>query len=158
MTKFGWVFLALFASAPALAAQDLLCVRDHTAGAPSYLLVIKNSNPDGTAIILEKNFSVFRSAWQVDYSDANVTRAADGGPLYVVGALDPELIDWDAPEHAGQCFIMYRAMRFSLNESSRGTKGTLSLSNELARNPNIQNCPTPVPPPAQQFPVSCNDY
>jgi hypothetical protein len=152
------ILLVLATSAPALAAQDLLCVRDATAGAPSYLLVIKNSVPDGTALILEKNFSVFRSAWQVDYSDAKATRAADGGPLSVTGALDPKLIDWESPEHANQCFIPYKEMSFNLNESGRGTKGTLTITAKFADNPNMQPCPHPLPAPAQQLPISCSDY
>jgi hypothetical protein len=159
LRKLGWVLSILAFSAPAMAAQDLLCVRsDGTAGAPAYLLVIKQSMPDGTAIILEKNFSAFRSTWQVDYEAASVSHAADGGPMSVTGTLDTARIDWDAPEHARQCFLGYRTMRFNLTENTQGTKGTLTLHPELARNPNMKDCPNPAPAPETTFPVACTEY
>jgi hypothetical protein len=156
MSHYGWILAFLLAS-PAFGAQNLLCTRaEPMPGASSYLLVVPEGE-NATAIILDANFSIPDRGWQVAFPAAPILRQDES--LIVTGAEDFSRIDWNSPEHQGQCYVSGQNLDFTLNQTERETSGVLKTQMVYAMNPNPGHpCPLPAPGIIMNIEIRCSNY
>lgn len=84
------------------------------------------------------------SSWKVQYKNAKVVKAADGGPMTIDGRDESE-VDWSKTD---RCYVFGKA-RINIT-IGRGGMGTLRILPNIKTKPNTPNCSMPrlmVPAP-----------